>query len=81
MSCGLYSIASHAGAFKMPDVLSKINLGDIVPEELQEVLDFCTGSVKDMVKEIEDKAQEELVQLGAQIAEHVGVGDDVNIGI
>ena len=63
----------------MPDILSQIGVIDLGP--LQEVLDFCSGSVKDMVKEIEDKAQEELLQLGDQIKEHMGLGDDVDIGM
>jgi hypothetical protein len=57
------------GYFTMPEI------PDIqaIPAEFQEVIDFCSGSVKDMVKAIEDKAQEELLKLGHAVAEHLHI--------
>jgi hypothetical protein len=57
------------GFFTMPEISTE----KIIPEELQEVIDLCSGSVKDMVKEIQDKAQDELMRLGYSAAEQLQV--------
>ena len=61
---------SSKGYFAVPD-MSDMLAGK--GAEFEAIKDFCSGSVKDMVKDIEDKAQEELLQLGYKMAEHLHI--------
>jgi hypothetical protein len=64
------TVVSSEGYFTVPTMP---DIQALVPDELQEVIDFCSSSIKDMIKAIEDKAQEELLQLGYAMAEHLHI--------